>query len=482
MDDFVYRFRPVHRLLAKDGVSGELDGTHIYFAAPEQLNDPLEGYKDIFYNGDNIAWTNVVKHYLRCLLHHVTDHFIDPQGPGSAFPINILLHPEHLPDRLQNIHTKITENFFTLTDIVDFISTWREHSKVRRGELFYYLDMIHIPAIQVIFEHLTKMGFLNGDSTEVQASASKRLEHLRLITEQRKKDNSSDESDKDGLLAKHFRMTMELRLLDKYKRQGKPQLPHTIAVIEDLPEAFCNALEKIIFPSWYTACFMQSCTNSAIWGSYGGNHKDVCLKFRIEKKDTNKGLHLIAPNGGSGNRKTYSINYTNEFFPFHEVSYDREFVSLDFFDSLGQLTQSSLMKNWLMDDKKNRSTRAENVLVNFENWRNEYWKNFYHSNTVKLDDWASEREYRIILTSTINDLTPIELRKVKYNFDSLEGIIFGINTSLEHKCELIARIESLSKKFDRSEFSFYQARYDEKTRKIAIDKLSLLSVTYRNLD
>lgn len=482
MDDFVYRFRPVHRLLNEDGVSGELDGTFVYFAAPEQLNDPLEGYKDIFYNGDKIAWVNVVKHYLRCLLYHTIDFVIDAHGPGRAFPTHLLLHPEHFPKHLHDIHNKITEIFFESTEIIEFISSWREHSKVRRGELFYYLDMIHIPAVDIVFGHLASMGLLDSDLSEIRAGASQRLYFIKSLTEERIKDKESAGSDEDDLLAKHFRMTMELRLLSRHKSQDKPSRPQTIVVLENLPEEFCNSLEKIIFPSWYTACFMQNCTNSAIWGSYGGNHKDVCLKFKVEKNDVHYGLRLVVPNGGSDNGKIRSVNHSNEFMPFHEVSYDRGFVSLDFFDSLGRLTQSSLMKNWLMDENENKSSRAKNALENFADWRSEYWKNFYHSNTVKLDDWASESEFRLILTSTLDDLTPIELRKAKYNFNSLEGIIFGINTSMEHKCKLIARIESLSNKFGRSEFSFYQARYDDKTRKIAIDKLSLLSVTYRNLD
>ena len=40
----------------------------IYFSPPEQLYDPVEGFKDIFWQGDGIVWTNLLRHYLLCLM------------------------------------------------------------------------------------------------------------------------------------------------------------------------------------------------------------------------------------------------------------------------------------------------------------------------------------------------------------------------------------------------------------------------------
>ncbi len=36
----------------------------IYFARPEELNDPMEGFRDIVWQGDRIVWTNLFRHYL----------------------------------------------------------------------------------------------------------------------------------------------------------------------------------------------------------------------------------------------------------------------------------------------------------------------------------------------------------------------------------------------------------------------------------
>jgi hypothetical protein len=43
MISHLYRFRPLTRVLG-----GELLNQQIYFAKPENLNDPMEGFRDIF--------------------------------------------------------------------------------------------------------------------------------------------------------------------------------------------------------------------------------------------------------------------------------------------------------------------------------------------------------------------------------------------------------------------------------------------------
>ena len=46
----------------------ELEKQTIYFASPDQLNDPMEGFRDIVWSGDKIVWTNFFKHYVSYLL------------------------------------------------------------------------------------------------------------------------------------------------------------------------------------------------------------------------------------------------------------------------------------------------------------------------------------------------------------------------------------------------------------------------------
>ena len=59
-----YRFRSIDSLL---GEHQELEEQTIYFASPEELNDPMEGLRNTVWDGDKIVWTNLFKHYVFCL-------------------------------------------------------------------------------------------------------------------------------------------------------------------------------------------------------------------------------------------------------------------------------------------------------------------------------------------------------------------------------------------------------------------------------
>ena len=59
----VFRFRTIDRLLN----DRELEDQYIYFANPDELNDPVEGLRNIVWHGDAIVWENFFIHYLRSL-------------------------------------------------------------------------------------------------------------------------------------------------------------------------------------------------------------------------------------------------------------------------------------------------------------------------------------------------------------------------------------------------------------------------------
>jgi hypothetical protein len=51
MADYLYRYRPIERV--PDG-NHELENQEIYFSAVNELNDPMEGFKDLFWLGDRL--------------------------------------------------------------------------------------------------------------------------------------------------------------------------------------------------------------------------------------------------------------------------------------------------------------------------------------------------------------------------------------------------------------------------------------------
>jgi hypothetical protein len=61
-----WRFRPARAVLGpydeSKGQFDELEKQEIYFSSPAELNDAMEGFKDIFWHGDEIVWRNLLRH------------------------------------------------------------------------------------------------------------------------------------------------------------------------------------------------------------------------------------------------------------------------------------------------------------------------------------------------------------------------------------------------------------------------------------
>ena len=96
-------------------------------------------------------------------------------------------------------------------------------------------------------------------------------------------------------------------------------------------------------------------------------------------------------------------------------------------------------------------------------WRNRYWDTFYRDITVKTKDWEYEQEYRLILADGLSKFKEEESRALRYDFNSLKGIIFGIKTSDEHKSSIIKIIQRKCKEHNRTDLKFYQAYYSPET-------------------
>lgn len=61
--NYLYRFRSIKKLFEFN----ELENLEIHFAKPEQLNDQMEDYMNIVWQGDEIAFRGLFKHYLYTL-------------------------------------------------------------------------------------------------------------------------------------------------------------------------------------------------------------------------------------------------------------------------------------------------------------------------------------------------------------------------------------------------------------------------------
>lgn len=471
MSEFIYRFRPVDRLLNADGKTGELDSQYIFFSAPEKLNDPLEGYKEVYFCGDHIIWGNMIKHYLRCLIDSCLDYLCSERGATPTKTINVFANELYAPAPLNELNRAIFERLISEPTIKEFISRLATNRKVWRWEILSYFQCLHLHFLDIIFEILHERQCSPDKLDQLTKTRGQRLAKIKIMGSEIIASQNLTKEQEITFQTRH-QIAREQQLLARYRDNESKVSDAWFFIMHEYPEFFCKSIERLIYPEWYTACFMSACNDSAIWASYGGNHTDVCLKFRVSTDDDKTSIELTIPNGQNLDGITWGLAK----LPFHEVSYEKTFVEIDFFRSLGRLPIPALSKAWLLDENKERSICSEDIFNDESKWRDRYWENFYHAVTVKLKAWDREKESRLILTSTINNLEDIENRKLHYDFNLLEGIIFGINTPTEKKLKIIKRVEVLCKHFQRSEFSFYQAGYDASAREIIHTKLDSIRV------
>ena len=112
------------------------------------------------------------------------------------------------------------------------------------------------------------------------------------------------------------------------------------------------------------------------------------------------------------------------------------------------------------------SATGKDLVLQTEDWRKQYWKTFHAGVTNKLTDWQHEQEYRITLQSSLVDTSnPVE-RTLKYRFEDLQGIIFGMNMSAEDRAAIVRIIGAKCAESGRTDFEFYQAYYSRLTGKV----------------
>lgn len=161
----LYRFRSAAATLHN---FHELELQHIHLARPETLNDPMEGYQDVFWRGDLILWTNLLKHYVLCLVWATAqcqlmkeEEFTEPVIFGS-------LTVDDLPtDDFRIMYREVLSIFFSEDSIIRMLKILCAYpAPLRRDQLGFHLYGIHnyaLLATTTVFKSHNLMN--NGKST-----------------------------------------------------------------------------------------------------------------------------------------------------------------------------------------------------------------------------------------------------------------------------------------------------------------------------
>ena len=442
----VYRFRSMKYLLGEK--YQELKKREIYFSSPEQLDDPMEGLRDIFWRGNKILWENFFKHYVFCL-YQTYIHFL---VAGHSIQLNannipILGRWDNLPPSAQRLFNEVWQRFLDLPRIPEFIEALANtNRKIRDRELRGYLESIH----SALFYEIEEVCFANGLTP--QSTIRRPPEGLPSVGEilesslEAMAQLEEDEETTNALFQVAETMLYELRI-ELQLANGFPTelLKRNFLLVHfDFSGVYLKEIEKLLWFNWRTACFTDNYHNSSMWSRYGDNHKGACLIFESAQ---------IA-----GSRQHSAVT------GLYKVDYRPKPNEVDFFRSIGRATVEQVMKLWYTDAEGNVSECDDLD-------HKKYWDNFYRDITSKTKDWEHEREWRLILEDRW--LEEGEDPKLIYDFNSLKGIIFGIRASDAEILKAIKIIQKKCKKHERSDFKFYKAEYSQKTGDIRKNKIRL---------
>jgi hypothetical protein len=470
----LYRFRSIRALLDEHH---ELENQYIYFSPPGRLNDPLEGFKDIYWCGDTIVWTNLLRHYLLNLIQVISIYGIKGRDFTPDICNNFIFQTDQdLPKApIRDMYVNVCREFLGHTiskNLIDAISSRVE--VIRRDELIYYLRLIHPLAISKVSEGFEREGIMIMRSrAELDTMIKEMVQHFKQTLSMR-----SQTAEMSKILFPIFNNSLsQIFLIHEFNNPVDDEKQPLVFITRDFPNYYVNALEHLIHPKWYVACFIANPTNMSMWGTYADSHKGACLKFKTQPDG--HGAHkldLYRINGLSGNKTGISKHY--EFIPhrFEKIFYNDKFPEIDFFESIGMLPMPKL-GFWYTSENGKRSTTGTKVFQQIQTWRQEYWDKFVSSQNIKSRDWKNEKEHRLTLHSLLESFDDPESRKLKYKFTDLSGIVFGIKTSTEDKLRIMRIIEHKCIAEKRTDFEFYQARYSTRLKKIEHVPLRLLKIT-----
>jgi len=157
------------------------------------------------------------------------------------------------------------------------------------------------------------------------------------------------------------------------------------------------------------------------------------------------------------------------------VEYNDEIIEVDFFKKMWVLNGNQL-KDWYTcrSGKKISSLFDRAFPKNGE--REAYWQNISKIKYRKKTDWLHENEVRLTVDDNWHIHSNSTFRTLTYDFKSLKGIVFGINTTANDKTKIYDIIVRKCNENNISEFRFYQARYDNSKKSLVYDLLNIPSV------
>lgn len=439
----------------------ELDNSAFYFAEPAELNDPIEGYVKLFWRGDKPAWEGLLKNFICNLFYVLQTHLLMSGRFYSAEQENflsdlrsksLLLNFHQFVDSpLSKIFEELNEEFLSdkLTqEVIDFYGD--DKIKCYGCEMEFIFRTLIDTAFIICVRKCKTLGLIRDDFNEKFFDVAYEISFsdLHNVSDAVRKQKIQEVENLNCDMMESGLLSLKLNHRSPDMRYKFKQQMLWLRFI--FPRTYVDRLKEIMYPNGYVVCFSDTPTNSAMWGNYADNHKGVCFIYETE---TVNGREFI--------------NFAAKSLEVKPIKYSTQVIERNFFDTLKHL-DFFRAEDWLTGKGGVKSYKLDEGEVN-DKYEYDYQEKFYR----KMPDWNYEREYRIFLADKFYRYADKSARNLRYNSDTLTGIIFGIRTSLDDKLNLLQKLSRLGKSV--RDFEFFQAEYDDETQIISIREKFLLT-------
>lgn len=462
--EFLFRFRSAKALLDENPEMGgfqELEKQTIYFAQPEDLNDPMEGLSDAFWDGDQVLWECLFRHYALSLLWYAHIWLLSKPEEISQNKVGAWLTEMDLPtDSFRALYREFCSAFCAEIESTELARVLgRRTAPLHRERFTNLLLHLHQTALSQLFRMLKKYGLCkyelpSANHTEGSVKVIVNCWEEIALKPSTLKISVAEQLEIMASISNSVSHQLELGMLTRI--DNKAWARKTTSLFARFPEMYVNAfLRDLHFTPWRVACFSRKCVNASMWGTYGSEHRGAALIFRTEQQ------------GGKRFFRAQGLE-----LEVRSVTYRKRPPLLDSFLEIGMLPMKKLVSTWMKSESGMLSVRLREVTEDIEAWRKSHWENAFERATWKHPDWEHEDEQRLIVSTPFtNDPAPEPLT---YNFSQLEGIVFGMRMSVEDKLRIVNVIERKCRAEGRTEFRFFQAYYSSSKGDMDLAELRLL--------
>lgn len=468
--DFLYRYRSIENLFKYQ----ELENLSIYFAKPDELNDQMEEYMNIVWQGDEIAFKGLFKHYLYVLANLYYDAFIskkDEKIDTKFLPIFLPVDVFERPS-MTTLFKSICSRFFSSQIISNILKKLALSSKkFTADEMLLIFKNMHLYAYLVINTEMKILVWKTNPLEDKEYNRlynevknwEKSLETINLLI------NSS--YSKEQIVNRINLFNTEYQFTKAYTNSlYKDKDTYNINILSfEFPDLYIKDIRRILYNNFCIACFSATFQNEPMWAHYANNENGICLRYNIKRENDYYYINLNSPSILNYNKG--QVDIIREFYKhkLNKVIYSDNFPEIDFFSSLGCLTMPIINNFWFTNDEKTQFSCCLEKYKNEQEWREMYHKKAKEYICTKSKNWEYEQEYRLFVRENLYPIYEDKQNRIaNYKFEDLDAIIFGRKVAIKDKKKIVQIINKHHIKDKKSNCKFYDLYYSTISKQLEL--------------